>query len=163
MANLITGSRFIFSLIMLCFPTGSVSVYCCYLLAGLTDVLDGIAARRFGSTSKFGAKLDTAADFVFVLAAAYKLLPMLNISLSIWIWTGVIALIKVINVFFGYVMYKQFVSVHTAANKVTGLLLFLLPLSARLIDFRYSAGVVCIIATFAAIQEGHFIRTGKRA
>ena len=38
-----------------------------------------------------GAKLDTVADILFVVAAAYKLLPVLEISKSIWIWIGVIA------------------------------------------------------------------------
>jgi hypothetical protein len=40
-------------------------------------------------------------------------------------------------------------------------LLFALPLTLNFIELRYSAVVVCVIATFAAIQEGHFIRTGK--
>ena len=56
---------------------------------------------------------------------------------------------------------KQFVSVHTVANKITGLLMFVLPLTMTVVELRYSALVVCVVATFAAIQEGHFIRTGK--
>ena len=46
-------------------------------------------------------------------------------------------------------------------NKVTGGLLFALPLTLRFIDLRYTGAVVCAVATFAAIQEGHYIRTGK--
>ena len=30
-----------------------------------------------------------------------------------------------------------------------------------IIDLKYSAAVLCFFATFAAIQEGHFIRTNK--
>ena len=45
-------------------------------------------------------------------------------------------------------------------NKVTGALLFVLPLTIPLIEPSHSAIVVCAIATFAAIQEGHLIRTG---
>ena len=56
---------------------------------------------------------------------------------------------------------KQFVSVHTVANKITGLLMFVLPLTMTVVELRYSALVVGVVATFAAIQEGHFIRTGK--
>ena len=29
------------------------------------------------------------------------------------------------------------------------------------VELRYSALVVCMVATFAAIQEGHIIRIGK--
>ena len=49
----------------------------------------------------------------------------------------------------------------TAAYKITGLLMFVLPLAMAVVELRYSALVVCVAATFAAIQEGHFIRTGK--
>ena len=46
-------------------------------------------------------------------------------------------------------------------NKATGILLFLLPLTIPAVPLKYSAIVVCAVATFAAIQEGHFIRTGR--
>ena len=59
------------------------------------------------------------------------------------------------------IVAKQFVSVHTAANKITGLLMFVLPLTMAVVELRYSALVVCMVATFAAIQEGHIIRIGK--
>ena len=59
------------------------------------------------------------------------------------------------------IVAKQFVSVHTAANKITGLLMFVLPLTMAVVELRYSALVVCVAATFAAIQERYFIRTGK--
>ena len=85
----------------------------------------------------------------------------MEIPKSIWIWTGVIALIKIINIISGFVVAKQFVSVHTAANKITGLLLFVLPLTMAVAELRYSALAVCVAATFAAIQEGHIIRSGK--
>ena len=124
-------------------------------------MIDGTIARKLGTESKFGSKLDTIADIVFIAAAAYKILPVMEIPKSIWIWTGVIALIKIINIISGFVVAKQFVSVHTAANKITGLLMFLLPLTMAVVELRYSALGVCVTATFAAIQEGHFIRTGK--
>jgi CDP-diacylglycerol--glycerol-3-phosphate 3-phosphatidyltransferase len=45
-------------------------------------------------------------------------------------------------------------------NKATGALLFALPLTVPLIELRYTAFVVCAIAAFAAVHEGHLIRTG---
>ncbi len=72
---------------------------------------------------------------------------------------GIIALVKVTNIVSGYVVQKQFVAIHSMMNKVTGALLFVFPMAISFIDLRYSATVVCIIATFAAVQEGHFIRT----
>lgn len=55
---------------------------------------------------------------------------------------------------------KKFVAVHSVMNKVTGALLFILPLTLSTIDLKYSAIVVSMVATFAAIQEGYYIRTG---
>lgn len=50
---------------------------------------------------------------------------------------------------------------HTRANKLTGALLFLLPLSLGFLNISYTAVPLCALASFAAIQEGHFIRTGR--
>lgn len=124
-------------------------------------MIDGTIARKLGTESEFGSKFDTIADIVFVIAAAYKMFPVMEIPKGIWIWIGVIALIKIINIISGFVVEKQFVSVHTVANKITGLLVFLLPLTMAVVELRYSALVVCMVATFAAIQEGHIIRIGK--
>ena len=124
-------------------------------------MIDGTIARKLGIESEFGSKFDTIADIVFVVTAAYKMFPVMEIPKGIWIWIGVIALIKIINIISGFVVEKQFVSVHTVANKVTGLLVFLLPLTMAVVELRYSALVVCMVATFAAIQEGHIIRIGK--
>ena len=55
----------------------------------------------------------------------------------------------------------MFMAVHSAMNKATGVLLFLLPLTIYIVPLKYSAIVACTAATFAAIQEGQIIRTGK--
>ena len=161
LANVITGCRILFSAIIFLVPVFSPVFYGCYLAAGFTDMIDGSIARKLGTDGEFGEKLDTMADIVFVAAAAYKILPVMEMPNSIWIWIGVIALIKIINIISGFVVAKQFVSVHTVANKITGLLVFLLPLTIAVVELRYSALVVCMVATFAAIQEGHIIRIGK--
>lgn len=161
MANMITACRIVFSVILLWSPVFSPAFYGWYVLAGMTDMIDGAVARRSGADSDFGAKFDTAADIIFVAAAAYKLFPLMEMPRGIWSWIGGIAVIKVINIISGLVMQKQFVSVHTVANKATGFLLFVLPLTLAVADIRYSSIPVCTMATFAAIQEGHFIRTGR--
>ena len=54
-----------------------------------------------------------------------------------------------------------FVAVHSVMNKVAGALLFLFPLTIPAVPLEYSAVIVCAAATFAAIQEGHFIRSER--
>ena len=66
---------------------------------------------------------------------------------------GVIAIIKLGNVIFGFVRTKKLISPHTVLNKVTGLLLFLLPVTISFVDITYTLLIVCTVATVAAIHE----------
>ena len=77
------------------------------------------------------------------------------------VWIGVIAVIKLVSVLSGLIVQGRFVAEHTPLNKLTGLLLFALPLLLPVIDLKLVGGVVCAVATLAAAQEGHLIRTGK--
>ena len=66
----------------------------------------------------------------------------------LWIWVGLIALIKVVNVISGFVMKKGFASKHTIANKATGVLLFLLPMMIQHESIKVpSIILVCILAS----------------
>ena len=163
LANIITSCRIILSVIMLFFPAFSPVFYSRYLPAGFTDMIDGTVARKLGTNSEFGAKLDTFADMVFVAVVAYKLYPLIKITKAIWIWIGLIAVIKVINLIYGFMVQKQFVSVHTIANKITGFMLFIFPLTLPIVNIRYTSIVVCAMATFAALQESYIIRTLERS
>ncbi len=161
MANIITIVRILCSIAILFCPVFSVAFYSLYITAGLTDMIDGWVARKTNTVSEFGAKLDTVADFVFVVVCLVKLLPIMDFPSWLYVWIGVIAFIKIINIVSGYVVQKQFVAIHSVMNKVTGLLLFIFPLTLSFINLRYSAVMVCLVATFASIQEGHFIRTKR--
>ena len=160
-ANILTGCRLLGSIILLFFPAFSLEFYITYILCGFSDMIDGTIARRTNSTSKFGSQLDSVADLVFVTVSLFKLLPAIHIPKWLWIWAGVIGIIRISNMICGYISKKQFVSLHTTMNKVTGLLLllFLLPLTVSFAEPKYAAIVVCAIATFSAIQEGFYIIT----
>jgi len=133
--------------------------YMLYLIAGLSDMIDGTIARKMNTVTEFGARFDTAADFVFVVVCLIKLLPMISMPLWLWVWIVIIALIKIIDIISGYIVQRKLVVVHSVMNKVTGLLLFILPLTFPIVPLEYLAIPVCAVATFAAVQEGHFIRT----
>ena len=161
MANTITLFRIAASIVLLFCPVFSPAFYAFYIAAGLSDMLDGFVARKTDTVSKLGARLDTIADFLLVVVCLIKLLPVLHIPAWLYIWIGIIALIKVINIISGFVVQKRFVTVHSVMNKATGALLFLLPLTLPAVPLKYTAIVVCAAATFAAIQEGYFIRIEK--
>ena len=161
MANTITFFRMAAGIVLLLCPVFSPAFYVFYIAAGLSDMLDGFVARKTDTVSELGARLDTMADFVLVVVCLIKLLPILSIPAWQYGWVGIIALIKVVNIISGFAVKKRFVTVHSVMNKVTGALMFLLPLTIPAVPLKYAAIVVCAAATFAAMQEGHYIRTGK--
>ena len=156
-ANIITASRIACSLPLLFIPLSSAWFYVFYLLCGLSDMIDGTVARRTKSASDFGARLDTVSDFVFMTVALIKFLPHLHIPVWLWIWIGVITMMKLGNAAWRFVRTKKLISPHTVLNKMTGLLLFLLPLSINFVDLTYTLPIVCAVATAAAMHEWCYI------
>lgn len=161
LANIITAIRIPLSLALLFFAPFSFPFIALYILCGLTDMIDGTIARMTHSESEIGGKLDNIADLLFVVIAMVKILPILKMSKWVWLWIIVIIVIKIVNFVFGHVCHNKAVFLHTTANKITGFLLFIFPLTLMHLNICYTAPALCIVATFAAIQEGHFIRTGR--
>lgn len=159
MANIITGCRILCSILLLFVPAFSPIFYILYLVAGFTDMIDGTIARKTNTANEFGSRLDTIADIAFVVVCMIKMLPILTIPTWLYIWIGVIAIIKIFNIISGYIVHKEFIAKHTIMNKVTGAALFILPLTLSIVDLKYSGGFICTIAILAAVQEGHLIRT----
>ena len=162
MANIITGIRIVLSIALLFCPALSPTFYALHIAAGFSDMIDGAVARKTGTVSEFGSRLDTIADIVFVAVCLIKLLPVLDVPIWLFIWIAIIAFIKVANIAAGYIRQKEFISVHSVMNKMTGGLLFVLPLTLVFIDLRYSAAVVCMVATVAAIHEGFTVWARSR-
>ena len=156
-ANVITGLRIVFCLPLLFVPLTSVWFYALYLLCGLSDMIDGTVARRTSSTSEFGARPDTVSDFVFMTVALIKFVPHLHIPVWLWIWIGIIAMIKLGNAALGFVRTKKLISPHTVLNKVTGLFLFLLPVTISFVDLTCTLPIVCTVATVAAMHEWYYM------
>ena len=155
--NLLSASRIALCLPLLLVDAMTLPFWVVYLIAGLTDMLDGFLARRWGVESKFGARLDSLADFVFVLVVGYKLFPYLKLPATLWMMIGLVALVKVINAICSYVN-NRIECLHTKANKLTGFLLFIGMMAIGQSYFVPAAWAIACIALFAAIQEGHLIR-----
>lgn len=161
MANLLTGLRILCAALLLAFPPFSPAFWALYLSGGLSDMLDGPVARHTHTESALGTRLDTVADFALLAACLVKLLPAVSVPRWVFSAIAVIAAIKAVNVISGFVCCGRFVAAHTAMNRVAGGLLFLLPLTLPFVPLTVTAPVVCAVAAFAAVQEGHFIRTGR--
>lgn len=160
-ANIITGFRILGTIVLLFFPVFSLEFYVTYIFCGFSDMIDGVVARKTNNNSSFGAKFDTVADLVFMIGVCCKLLPEIHIPQWIWVWIIVIAIVKLSNIIWGLLRRKSLISAHSILNKVTGLILFFLPLTIQFLDPKYSLPTICLIATIAAVQEGYFIRIGR--
>ncbi len=153
-ANLITLCRIPFSIGMLFLPVFSLPFYLLYLLCGFTDMIDGTVARKTGTAGESGAKLDTAADLVFTAVSLIKILPVLHLPDWLMLWILAIAVLRIRTLLPGFLHRKMFLPLHTIPNKITGLLLFLFPLTIPFLEVTCSVAVLCTISTVSAIQEG---------
>ena len=151
--NILSMSRIVLCLPLLLVDAMTMPFWTLYVTAGLTDMLDGFLARRWGVESKFGARLDSLADFVFVLAVGYKLFPWLKLPTALWMMIGLIALVKMINAISSFVVKHRIEFLHTTANKLTGFLLFIGMMAIGQSYFVPVAWAIVCIAFFAAIQE----------
>ena len=152
-ANIVTGSRILCSVYLLFCPMFSIGFYIIYIFTGLTDMVDGTIARKLNVVSEFGSKLDTAADIVFAAVCMIKILPIISVPGWLWYLLFVIAVIKIRNIVWYFICNKQLLSLHTVLNKITGLFLFLFPLTLDFIEPIWSLGVIGFFAMAAAIQE----------
>lgn len=128
---------------------------------GLTDMIDGAIARKMGAVSKFGARLDTVADFIFMFVCSIKILPLMHIPAWLWVWIIVVALIKIFNIAVVFIFKRKLLSIHSVLNKITGVALFFLPLLMTFVATTYIVTTICAFATIAVIQEVYFITKGQ--
>ena len=155
--NVISVLRIAGSISLLFCDVAGLPFWAVYALCGISDMVDGWLARKLHAETEAGAILDSVSDIVLVACCAIRLLPVLEIPAWLWIWAGAIVIIKMVNQISALIVYKRFCFPHTLANKLTGLLLFLTV--PGMFWSLIPVSIAAAIATFAAVQEGHFIRT----
>ena len=153
--NCITFFRIIGTLCLLFMPACSTMFLLIYTLAGVTDVLDGWLARKTGTSSAWGAKLDSMADLLFYAVMFIKILPMLWMKLSVGTWytIGVILFLRVSAYTVAAIRYRQFGFLHTYLNKLTGLAVFAIPYVISLPFAALVCRIICGIAIAASGEE----------
>ena len=157
--NIITALRIVGSIGLLFCNVAGWQFWTLYVFCGISDMIDGWLARKLQAESKKGPVLDSIADLSFMACCAIQLLPILSIPSWLWIWAGIIVIIKIVNLISSLIIFKKFYLPHTIANKLTGFLLFLTvpTISWHIIPIA----IVALIATFAAVQEGNYIGTRR--
>lgn len=96
------------------------------LLAGfVSDILDGVVARRYGAITPFLRRLDSVADTIFYLATAYAAWTLHPASLRELAWPiAVVIAGEATNFLVAFLKFHREASYHAWSAKVWGALLF---------------------------------------
>ena len=126
------------------------------IMAGLTDVLDGFLARRWGAATEYGSRLDSAADMVLVVCAAFWVIlvePSVffdnKLLVLSWMLMGTASLVV------GLVKFRRIPDLHlymtkasSAAGYVFIIFMFVVGYSAALF---YIASALLIVSTLESL------------
>ena len=135
LVNAITCTRFVFALILVLAAPGSAWFWAAYGLGAVSDVLDGLLARRFG------ARLDSAADIAFLLALTAALLRARQLACWLLYAAGAVLLIRSVTYAAGFYKFRTFVSLYTTLNRAAGVVLVGYPVLAVLLGQGTAAGL----------------------
>lgn len=151
--NYLSCIRLILSVWLILVKPFSWTFYTIYLVCGLTDVIDGYIARKYRAESRFGEKLDSAADLIMTAVLIYVLYPVLSPGKKILIWVIAIAAIRFVSMLIAFKKYKCFAILHTYGNKITGFALFMLPICALFENTTVLLSAVCVLASISSLEE----------
>lgn len=159
-ANMLTLLRIVLSLLLIPLRDNFAVFTVVYLLCGLTDILDGVIARKTGTQSTLGARLDSAADFV--LFAVILTLGVLWAGNRLTIFlppVAAVTVLRLLNMAISVGRHKKLLFIHTAANKATGLIIFIAALAFMFTHSSVIVWVVCAVAALSSIEEGLILLT----
>jgi len=155
LANIITITRIITTTIMCITSINTTPYIIAYIYAGLSDVLDGIIARSMHIVSDLGRKLDSIADLYFYSVLMIKIWPYLIANINVYLKLIIIIIVIIRILLYVYVRLKkhEMMANHTYLNKITGVLLFVLPFTIKTSYFIRYSSIVTFVALIAAIYE----------
>lgn len=134
-----------------------------YLLAVLTDGLDGWLARRSGRMSDFGATLDAVIDNIFALAIAvflYLAHPQIYAAHPIALAT--LFCVPLIYLGISWSLTGRMLMFHFQSARIGALLLFALWPLLELTGANWLIGLTALVISASRIEQFVFILRGGR-
>lgn len=109
LADIITCVRIAAAVTMLFVEPLSAAFFVLYCVGGISDMVDGTVARKFGSSGALGARLDSVADLLFFAVAFYKLVPKLYCFFNAYVLLAVcvVAAVKIMSFCFDTSSHKK--------------------------------------------------------
>ena len=160
--NIISTLRIVLSLLILAVKPFGLSFFVLYMLCGISDVLDGWIARKFDLVSRQGQLLDSIADTVMVAILLFIFFSSFYLPLHFIYWIAIICICRLSSFIVGFIKYCQLAFLHTYANKITGVLLFCLPILYHIIGLNATLIILCFVASASSIEELIINATSKK-
>lgn len=151
--NVITCFRLVLSPILFLVEPWSISFFVIYFICGLTDICDGYLARKWNVSSKYGAFLDSIADFIFFIILLTIFISILEWKRWMLIWIGIIAVIRGLSVLIGASKFHTIAFIHTYGNKLAGVLVICFPVLLSVVGLTITVILICTVAIISAIEE----------
>lgn len=152
-ANTITVSRVVVALCLLLFPVFSVPWLVLYLWCGVSDVADGILARRLQTTSQLGARLDSLSDFALTVVLAVMVIPAVQWGWWMLFWIVAIAVVRFISMAICRHRFGVFAFLHTYGNKAAGAAAYVAVALIPLCGVAVPVALACAVASASAVEE----------
>jgi phosphatidylglycerophosphate synthase len=128
--NIITSARLIAAGLLLwqivaSADRGASQFLLLFVIAGVSDMLDGFIARRFNWCTEFGAKLDSVSDLLLYIAVLIFLWLNCTADLSKCVpMVAVGAVIQCFHCLFSYFKLGQYPAYHTTFSRVCAYAIF---------------------------------------
>lgn len=160
--NALSVLRMALSLCLFLFLGSRVIFFIIFILCGLSDLLDGMIARKTNSQSALGARLDSFGDLLFFLTVLACVVIWAGQEMFLLLpYIAAIVIIRFINLGVAAIRFHKFAIIHTYANKATGLLVFI-SFGVYILTSSIIAFVpVCVIAALSALEETIILITSK--
>ena len=153
-ANVMTSLRILIVpfLAYAAFARNEVLFLSLFIFGGLTDVLDGFLARRFGQHTSWGSSLDTIADMLFYPVG---LLCTIFVPAFAQHWQIILAVLLIMGVSMAICALRgTFHAVHRWPSKIASGALFLFILITVAIGFSILLfSTVAVLVVVAAIDR----------
>ena len=156
--NILSASRGVAALAMLLFPAFSSGFWILYCWCGVSDMIDGPLARKLNAADELGSRIDSVADLVFLICAAILVLPELNLPVWVWTWIAAIGIAKLAGIAIVSSRQRKLGIQHSRTNKLTGILLFLLPFAIVWFGALIPAIIISTVATASLFEDFQIFR-----
>lgn len=108
-----------------------------YIIAGVTDALDGYIARKYDICSDLGADLDSYADILYYLGSAVFIYVLAKEALLSNIYfLGFTLTMFVAEIIISWMKFKKPLFIHTLLSKFSGFMVFVTVILAAITEIN---------------------------